>query len=614
MAPAGFTLDANADRIVLTGPETDLTITIADVAADSAEAAVAVAWKISRPDFKRPVRLAAPRPSRHGWTDQKLIEYETSPDEKLVIHARVRRNKNVWNVTLLVGSEATVEKRLSALALVRDSLLPPGYTKESFAGKKPHALDAERLSRITNMLERARAAAGVPGFAVSFVQGDKVLFQGGFGERELGKGRKPDADTLFIIASNTKALTTLLLAELVDEKKLTWDMPVTSVYPSFKLGDAETTSKVHIEHLVCACTGLPRQDFEWLLEFKGATPKSEMALLGTFQPTSKFGETFQYSNLLASAGGFVAGSVLYPKKELGQAYDEAMSTKVFGPLGMKRTTFDFAKATRGNFASPHSEGFDGRPALASMDVNHAVYPLRPAGGAWSSVADLSHYVQMELARGKLPDGKRLVSEEALSARRKPYVAIGEHTTYGMGLEDETEYGVTVVHHGGSMIGYKSDMFWMPEFGIGGVILTNADNGGRFLRPFIRKTLEEMFDGNPEAEEDLAASLAAHKAALDQERTRRVLPPDPAVTAKLASRYVSSALGDVTVRSSGASRIFDFGEWKSVVASRKNDDGTMSMVTVDPGVEGFEFVVGERDKKRVLVLRDAQHEYVFTEAK
>ena len=68
-----------------------------------------------------------------------------------------------------------------------------------------------------------------------------------------------------------------------------------------------------------------------------------MDLLGTMQPTSKFGEVFQYSNLLAAAAGWVAAHVVYPDKELGAAYDEAMKKLVFEPLGMKTATFDMAR-------------------------------------------------------------------------------------------------------------------------------------------------------------------------------------------------------------------------------------------------------------------------------
>jgi hypothetical protein len=84
-------------------------------------------------------------------------------------------------------------------------------------------------------------------------------------------------------------------------------------------------------------------------------------------------------------------------------------------------------------------------------------------------------------------------------------------------------------------------------------------------------------------------------------------------AKLAAHYTSSALGDLAVLRQNAATVFDFGEWKSTVASRKNDDGTISFITIDPAVGGFEFVVGERGGKRVLIIRDGQHEYVFNEA-
>jgi CubicO group peptidase (beta-lactamase class C family) len=422
-----------------------------------------------------------------------------------------------------------------------------------------------------------------------------------------------DADTLFLIASNTKALTTLLLAEEVDDKKFDWDSPVTKVYPDFKLGDADTTSHVLVRHLICACTGMPRQDLEWILEYKGATPESEMKLLGTMQPTTKFGETFQYSNLMAAAAGFIGGHVAYPTKELGAAYDEAMRTKIFAPLGMTATTFDYKKALAGNHASPHGWDPDGTRKLAAMDINYSIVPARPAGGAWSSAKDLTKYVQMELAKGKLPDGKQLVSESGLLARQKPNVKLSDEATYGMGLMVETKYGITKVHHGGDLIGFHSDMFWFPEIGVGGVIFTNADGGGSMRGAFERKLLEVLFDGKPEADADVAARAKAIDAEIKKDRERLGIPADPAVVAKLAKRYAGKELGTVDVKAKGKDAVFDFGEWSSTVASRKNDDGTVSMITIDPGKGGFEFVVGEKDGKRVLTVRDMQHEYVLTEA-
>jgi hypothetical protein len=219
---------------------------------------------------------------------------------------------------------------------------------------------------------------------------------------------------------------------------------------------------------------------------------------------------------------------------------------------------------------------------------------------------------MELAKGKLPDGKRLVSEESLLARRAPQVGVSEDITYGMGLFVDKRWGITVVHHGGDLAGYHSDMFWFPEYDAGGVILSNSDSGVLLRAPFWRKLLELMFDGRPEADALLNAAAANRKAEIAKNRERLVVPADPAEAGKLAPHYASDALGDVTIRKDGKAVVFDVGEWKSAVASRKNDDGSISFITIDPTLGGFEFVVAERDGKRALVVRDGQHEYVFRE--
>ena len=439
--------------------------------------------------------------------------------------------------------------------------------------------------QLNQFVEDSMKQLGIPGASIALIDGGKIIFEGGFGVKELGKPDRVDENTLFMAASNTKGMTTLLLSELVDEKKLRWDQPVVEVYPDFKLGDADTTKHVLVKNLICACTGLPRQDLEWIFEFKHATPASSLALLGTMQPTSKFGEVFQYSNVMAAAAGYIGAHLVYPGRELGAAYDAAMQDRIFQPLGMKSTTFDMTRALHGNHASPYGDDWDGKPSLASMDFNYAIMPHRPAGGAWTTSHDLIRYVQLEINKGKLPGGKPLVSEDNLLARRIPQVPLGEDAWYGMGLEVDKTWGVTVVHHGGSLAGYKSDILLLPDAGIGAVILTNADNGGMMLRPFMRRLLEIVFDGKPEAAGDVASAAARHKADFAKERERLVIPADPAQVNALASHYVSKELGDINVTIGNGVTTFDFGEWKSTVASRKNDDGTISFVTTDQRFSG-----------------------------
>src|SRR5206468_10506840 len=198
-------------------------------------------------------------------------------------------------------------------------------------------------------------------------------------------------------------------------------------------------------NLICACTGLPRQDYEWLFQYKGVTSEDALKTLATMQPSTKFGEMFQYSNPLAGAAGFVGGHVAFPSLPLGQAYDEAMATRVFTPLGMTSTTFDYARALAGNHATSHAPDVDGKPALTVMELNYSIIPLRPAGAGWSNINDMLKYVQMELANGLLPDGTRYIAKETLLARRTPQVKIGEDATYGMGLMVDTKYGTPIVH-------------------------------------------------------------------------------------------------------------------------------------------------------------------------
>jgi CubicO group peptidase (beta-lactamase class C family) len=455
---------------------------------------------------------------------------------------------------------------------------------------------------LKEFVEMSMKELGIPGVGLALLDGGKVVYQGGLGVRELGKPEPVDENTLFMAASNTKGMTTLLLAELVDEKKLKWDEPVIDVYPGFKLGNADTTKKVLVKNLICACTGLPRQDLEWLFEFKNATPASSLALLGTMQPTSKFGEVFQYSNLMATAAGYIGAHLVHPELELGAAYDDAMQNKIFDPLGMKSTTFDYARALAGDHASPHGDDVDGKPSVASMAMNYSIYSARPAGGVWTSASDLIHYVELELTQGKLPDGKQLVSSENLLARRAPQVSLGEDEWYGMGLSVSRKYGVTVVDHGGSMGGFKSNWYALPEAGIGAVLLTNADNGGRLLGPFQRRLLEVVYDGKDEAVGDMKASAARYKAALAKDRERLAVPASSEQVGKLATHYTSKELGDLAVTTADGATTFDLGEWKSKVASRKNDDGTVSFITIDPTNDGFEAVA--LDARRAAICSNS----------
>jgi CubicO group peptidase (beta-lactamase class C family) len=617
-APAAWSVAKRGPLIEIAAPERDFTIAIIDVgAAADAKAAVAAGWAAWKPAAARAPKLVTARPPRNGWEERQVIDYEVSPNEKRALQAVAFRRGTAWTVAIFDGAEATAEKRLAAVGLVSQSLRPAGYARESFAGKPSQPMDAARIAELRGFVETAMKELDIPGASFAITDRSRTLYAGGIGARELGKPTPVDADTQFMIASNTKGMATLLLAKLVDEGKLGWEQPVTQVYPAFRLGSDAVTKSVLVRHLVCACTGLPRKDMQVILNSDPRAAASDTFVqLAATQPTSGFGEVFQYNNLMAAAAGYVGANLVHPGTELGSAFERSMDEKVFGPLGMTATTFSFERAMGTNWARPHGDNADGRPVTlldAGMALNRAFARYAGAGGAWSTAGDLIKYVRFELNEGKLDAGQQYVSAKNVLQRRVANVPVGEDRVYGMGMQVDRDYGVDVVHHGGSLAGYKSDIMLIPEAGIGAVILTNSENGGALLRPFQRKLLELIYDGKPEAAADVAASAKRMKAEIAKERELISPTPDAGAVAALAPAYVNAELGRLETVRDGAGVTFRFRTLASPMGTKKNADGSTSFLALDPTLLFFPLVVGRQGDKRTLILRDSQHEFVFTEA-
>ena len=467
------------------------------------------------------------------------------------------------------------------------------------------------VKQLVDFTREAMATLEVPGVGLALIDDGKIVWEGGLGVKDTASNAPVDKDTLFMIASNTKGMATLLLSTLVDEGKLDWDKPVTDYMPEFRLGSEETTKKVLVKHLVCACTGLPRKDMEWLFNTNPQTPASDTFVqLAATEPTSNFGEVFQYNNLMASAAGYLGAHILFPKMEVGAAYDRAMDERIFTPLGMTRTTHSAAEAMKGNWARPYDISIRGEVQPVDPRNNDTVVPYRPAGGAWSSAHDMALYVQNELAEGMLPSGKRMVSAEALLARRAHNVPTGENQWYGMGLFEDASKGVSVIQHGGSMFGYKSNWFAIPSAGAGAVVLTNSDVGYALANAVKRRLLEVLYDAKPEAAENIATGAARSAEARDKLLGELTWPVTPELEAMVTGTYANPQLGPLTVAREDGKLMMHTTAIHSELAARRNEDGTFSLVSVAPGFWGADVLIADRGGKRALVLDDSQHEYVW----
>ena len=249
-----------------------------------------------------------------------------------------------------------------------------------------------------------------------------------------------------------------------------------------------------------------------------------------------------------------------------------------------------------------------------MGLNDTIVSSRPAGAAWSTVNDLLKYVQMEIDRGVLPDGKRYIGEAALLQRREPQISLGVDRNYAMALMVDKSDGVSVVDHGGDMGGFHSNMMWWPDQKVGAVILTNADEGVNLRGPFKRRLMELMFDGEPQAVAAANAGAKANRQEFDAFVRQLQHPADAKALEALAPRYHNDALGDLLVSRKDGKARFDVGTFSSEVATMPQPDGSLGFMTIDPVAIGFLFTRADKDDMRKLVVRDGQHEYVFDEVK
>jgi CubicO group peptidase (beta-lactamase class C family) len=595
--------------IVIQEPNRELSAAFVEIAAPTLEEAIADAWKRWKPDFARTVRMTAKPPPTSGWDEIGQIAYETGADERRIVSGAARRKGKTYYVTLVDGAVAAAERRGAQLNIAVGSLEVAERAEENLAGRRAHALDPDRLQKLVAFAEEARKQTNVPGVALAVVQDGKIVLEKGLGVRERGTTEPVTPTTLFMIGSMTKPLTSLMMARLVDGKKFAWDTPVTKLMPTFALGDPEATARATMAHTVCACTGLPRMDMEFIFESKGSTPASRIELLRAMKPTTGFGETFQYSNLMVSAGGYVAAMTAGRGTDLRRAYTDAMTAEVLKPLGMTSTVLDLDEARKKEHARPHGRTltFDTQPI--PTDYERSVDSVMPAGGAWSSLHDLSRWLLLELGNGKL-DGKQIVSEANLLERRKPRAKISAKSAYGLALMIDESRGLVVIGHGGNTFGFSADATFFPEHGVGFIMLTNAQAANAYMGAVRRRLVELLFDANEEAEKGLAFGIKQQAENIKKQLAEITLNPDAAFVEPLLGKWTHPTLGPIEIRHQGSGFILDAGEWTSTVGEHKDQSGVRRLITTGPPFAGLAFWPQTSGGKPTLLFETAQQKYVF----
>ena len=612
--PDRWTAEATGGVPTLVGPEGDLRIAFVEVeSGGSPQDSALAAWRRIEPGFGSTVRIAVAVPAPDGWDEAYQVMYEVPPSEARVELAFVRRLGGRVFVNLVRGTTAALSRRGAQLTEAFSSWKPAGYRETDLKGKAANPWTEQESAAMRRFLGTAMEALQVPGVAMAVVQGNKVVWAEGFGVRGLGKEGAVTSRTRFMIGSSTKPLTTLMMARLIDQGKVGWKTRVSDLLPGFALADPELTARLELLHTASASTGMPRQDMEFIFRHSGITAEQRMEQMRSMTPTTGFGETFQYSNLLVAAGGYAAARAFTGEGSLSEAYERGFRALVTEPLGMADTVLRQEEAVRGEAAMPHAMDFDGRANQIPMRLEGSVESVAPAGGAWSTVLDLARYVMLELGNGRMPDGERVIGEETLLERRKKGIKIDAKSSYGLGLFVSEEAGLQVIHHGGNTLGFSADLFFVPERELGVVVLTNASAAVGFLRAVRQKVFELVFGAEAKAEKtvEMAAKTNAETTAL----LHRQVTTDPAAmewVSELAGRYTCPELGNALLERRDDGYWMEFDEWSSTVGAEVREGGDRLLRLVSPPWRGgLSLLVDGGGQK--LLLDGAQKKYVFERA-
>ena len=315
---------------------------------------------------------------------------------------------------------------------------------------------------------------GIPGAAVAIVKDGRVVFQKGFGVKEKGKPESVDEHTVFRLASVSKGFASILTGLFVEEGLVSWDNPVTRYLEAFRLNDPDQTNRVQIRHLLSHTSGLPRHAYTNLVEdglyLDRIIPRFEYVPL-----IAKEGVQLAYQNAAYS----VIEKVL--EAQTNTHFNTLLDEKLFEPLAMHNSSTSYdGIMNSGNKASPHvyysrTRGYV--PIPMSMKYYNAV----SSGGINASASDMGKWLL--LLTGNYPD---IISDETLAQIYDPFATMNNRrfsrywdgvnqSHYGMGWRVLDNHGQKIVYHGGYVNGYRSEIAFDPENGVGICILINANS-------------------------------------------------------------------------------------------------------------------------------------------
>ncbi len=314
-----------------------------------------------------------------------------------------------------------------------------------------------------------------PGAAVVIVKDTTVVYQKGFGVKQIHTQDSVDVHTVFRIASLSKGVTAVLAANLAERSELDWEQPIQATVPSFRLKDQAHARKITVNHVLSHTSGLYKYANTKLIH-KGL-PLSK--IIAGFKHTSvvaDIGESYAYQNAVFS----LVEKVM--EQQTATSFEQLLRERLFIPAGMHDASSTYAAIKEhDNVALPHKwNPYAKKYYLTKLHKNY--YNVAAAGGINASITDMGQYLKVLL--GHLPQVvtpvglKEIFNPMICTTADATYVNLWDGVSesyYAKGWRVLTYRDRTIVYHGGNVNQYKTQLMIDPTNGIGICILFNGPN-------------------------------------------------------------------------------------------------------------------------------------------
>lgn len=324
------------------------------------------------------------------------------------------------------------------------------------------------IKRIDTFIDSTMKQWHVPGLSVAIVKNGEVIFEKGYGFRDITTNKEVTPNTLFYIASVTKTFTSTLAMMAADQKKLNIDEPLRKYFPEFSLYDSLASPKISMRDMLCHRTGLPREKF-FVLNYEG-NRKDMRKYMKYFEPNLDFRTMFQYTNEPFT----VAGDMIADRYET--TWENLVVTKLFQPIGMNSSLFSYKEMCKtSDYALPYNDWSGVNRAMHFYDSEI----LGSAGCIISNVSDLSKWLLFHLNKGKVGNTQHITPAQ-LARAYNPQIPLPTTNKYpelifpsyciGWFADDYRNH--VHIHHEGALYGYSSLISFLPNEKIGVVVLAN----------------------------------------------------------------------------------------------------------------------------------------------